>query len=351
MFYGKIYSIIQIKGDAFMINGKKKGAVAYIVLAIILIIVLAFAIFALLPKPQNHQGENPLRKQGDMPILVAHRGGDGEFPGNTLEAFYNAYSVDERVIMETDANITKDGVLILCHETYLDKRTNASGEIIDWNYTDMMEQKVNFGYDHGKIYADYNGKEVKPSDLENYPEGLEGRDSEVYLATTFEELLLAFPNNIISIEIKQGGDIGLAAAKEAVRIVKKHNAFDRVIFASFKDEIYEEYQRLDKSGELPDSFMYSPSLMGAVEYVALYYTGLDVFYDKHTSVLQIPMEEYGFNLSSKRFIEFAHKHNIAVHYWTINNEADMRTLIENGADAIMTDYPHLLKDVIESYSK
>lgn len=334
-----------------MKNNTQKGAVSYVALIIIGAIVLSFTVLALLPKPQNYKGENPLIKEGEMPILVAHRGGDGEFPGNTLEAFYNAYSVDTRVIMETDANITKDGVLILCHETYLDKRTNVTGNIIDWNYSDMMEQKVNFGYDHSKIYTDYNGKEVKPSDLEGYPEGLEGRDNEVYLATTFEELLTAFPNNIISIEIKQGGETGLLAVKEALRIVEKHNAFDRVIFASFKDEIFKEYKRLDKSGEVPDNFMYSPSLMGAVKYVALYFFGLDVFYNDGIAVLQIPMKEYGIGLSSKRLMKFANKHNIATHYWTINDESDMRKLIENGADAIMTDYPHLLKEVMESYNK
>ncbi len=339
-----------------MFTGKKSGSVGLVILIIILIIALALTIFALLPKPQSFKGENPLLKDGDRPILVAHRGGDGEFPGNTLEAFYNAYSVDERVLMETDANITKDGVLILCHETYLEKRTNVSGDIIDWNYSDMIEQKVNFGYhnktDSDELYpfADEYGKEIKPTDLEGYPEGLEGRDKEVYLATTFEELLVAFPNNIISVEIKQSGETGLAAAKEAVRIVSKHNAFDRVIFASFKDEVFAEYKRLQKSGEVPESFMYSPSLMGAIKYVALYFFGLDAFYNDGIAVLQIPMEEYGIGLSSKRLIRFANKHNIAVHYWTINDEDEMRTLIENGADAIMTDYPHKLKEVLDSYS-
>ena len=324
-------------------------------LIICIIIVSFFAVCNFMPRPQNYAGDNPLIRGGDLPILVAHRGGDGEFPGNTLEAFYNAYSVDERVIMETDINITKDGVLILCHETSLDKRTNVKGEIIDWNYSDLISQRVNFGY-HNKAdstelypFADEYGKQIKPSDLDGYPEGLEGRDKEIYLATTLEELLLAFPNNIISIEVKQGGEIGLKAVAAAVQLVKKYDAFDRVIFASFKDEIFEEYKRLDKSGEVPDSFMYSPSLMGAVKYVALYFLGLDVFYDDGISVLQIPVEEYGIGLSSKRLISNARKHNIATHYWTINDEDEMRMLIENGADAIMTDYPHKLKSVLDSY--
>lgn len=328
-----------------------------IVLAIIIVIVLAFAVFNLLPKPQNFEGDNPLRKTGDMPILVAHRGGDGEFPGNTLEAFYNAYSVDERVIMETDVNITKDGVVILCHDTTLDGTTNVTGEIIDWNYTDLLEQRVNFGYDNDddaeelSLFTDENGNIVYPKSLENYPNGLEGRDSEIFLVTTFEDLLVAFPNNIISIEIKQSGDVGLTALEEALRIVRKHDAFDRVIFASFHDEIYEEYKRLDASGEVPDSFMYSPSMGGAVKYYALYLLGLDVFFDDGISVLQIPTDKYGFNLSSARLIENARKHNIATHYWTINDVDEMKMLIENGADAIMTDYPHRLKEVFDSYNK
>ena len=204
-----------------------KGAAHPAVVIVILVIVAAFALLYFIPKPQSFEGTNPLRKTGEAPILVAHRGGDGEFPGNTLEAFYNAYSVDQRVIMETDINITKDGVLILNHETSLDKRTNAKGNIADWNYTDLIAERVNFGY-HNKaeseeltLFMDEYGKQIKPSDLENYPNGLEGRDPEIYLATSLEELMLAFPENIISIEVKQGGDTGLLAVKEALRLVEK----------------------------------------------------------------------------------------------------------------------------------
>ena len=46
-----------------------------------------------------------------------------------------------------------------------------------------------------------------------------------------------------------------------------------------------------------------------------------------------------------------HSHNLAVHYWTINDPEEMRYLIGIGADGIMTDYPHLLKEVYDSYGK
>ena len=331
---------------------KKRHRVLRTVALILLTVALVWAVLALLPRSHNTSGKNPLIRTGDMPIMVAHRGGDGEFPGNTLEAFYNAYSVDKNVIMETDVNLTADGVLILCHDTTLDGTTNAKGEIHDWTYERLRLENVNFGYDNneGKTqrFKDEKGNTVYPSSLENYPSGLPDRHSEIFMVTTLEDLLNAFPNNIVSIEIKQDGEVGLMAVREALRIVRDKDAFDRVIFASFHDEIFEEYKRLDASGEVPDSFMYSPSLSGAVTYYVLFLLGLDIFWGDGVKVLQIPTEKYGFSLSTPQLINNARSHNVATHYWTVNDVSEMKMLIENGADAIMTDYPHRLKEVINS---
>ena len=122
---------------------KKRLKIAALILAGI---ALVYGIIALLPRPANYSLENPMRKDGELPILIAHGGGNKEFPDNTLEAFYNAYSVDARVMMETDVSITKDGVVILSHDTTLDRKTNVTGSIADWNYSDLIAQKVDFGY-------------------------------------------------------------------------------------------------------------------------------------------------------------------------------------------------------------
>ena len=117
-----------------------------IVLTVLAVLLIAYGIIALFPRGDNYALENPMRKDGELPILIAHGGGNLEFPDNTLEAFYNAYSVDPRVMMETDVSITKDGVLILSHDTTLDRKTNVTGAIADWNYSDLIAQKVDFGY-------------------------------------------------------------------------------------------------------------------------------------------------------------------------------------------------------------
>ena len=102
----------------------KKGLkISLIIVGAILLVYLVLAIF---PRSNNYKFDNPMRTDSDLPILIAHGGGNKEFPDNTLEAFYNAYSVDQRVMMETDVSITKDGVVILSHDVTLDRKTNVA---------------------------------------------------------------------------------------------------------------------------------------------------------------------------------------------------------------------------------
>lgn len=333
----------------------RKLRIAAIVLAVSAAVWL---LLYLLPRPQNFKTENPMRRDGDLPILIAHGGGNGEFPDNTLEAFYNAYSVDPRVMMETDVSITKDGVVILSHDTTLDRKTNVTGAIADWNYSDLMAQRVDFGYTNemqdgvrvGELdhFSDENGVDKYPADVE-YPEGVTPRDGTVFLATTLEELLVAFPENRINVEIKQEGELGIRALRECLRLLEQYDAFDRVVLASFHEEIYDEFLRMKKAGEVPENFMFSPAYDAATSFYVLQLLGLDLFFGDPMCVFQLPMEEYGFDLATKGMVRAANRHNMAVHYWTINDPEDMRHLIEIGADGIMTDYPHRLKEVYDAY--
>ena len=94
--------------------------------------------------------------------------------------------------------------------------------------------------------------------------------------------------------------------------------------------------------------MYSPAYDAATKFFVLQLLKLDVFFDDKLCVFQFPMEEKGFDLATMSFTDAAHKHNLAVHYWTINDPEDMKLLIEIGADGIMTDFPHRLKEVYDS---
>ncbi|MBQ5801862.1 MAG: glycerophosphodiester phosphodiesterase [Clostridia bacterium] len=340
----------------------KKQKALYITAIVLGAVFALYLLFACLPKPQNYAFSNPMLKTGDMPHLVAHGGGNKEFPDNTLEAFYNAYDADSNAMMETDVSITKDGVVILSHDISLDRKTNATGAIADWNYTDLIAQKVDFSYLNSSVeneaftgtdadrkkFKNDEGVFVAPTDVPGYPQGLPGRDKEVFLATTLEELLVAFPQNRISIEIKQSGETGYRALNAVMQLLEKHNAYGRVVLASFHAEIYKKLQAMQKQNP---SLLYSPETGGVVKYFILKTLGLDFFFRNGVGMLQIPTSQMGINLATKSLVKNAHKHNIAVHYWTVDDVEEMKHLIKIGADGITTNYPHRLKQVYETYAK
>lgn len=324
---------------------------------IIAAILVVYLIVALLPRKKSVESNPFIIDKDAKPLLIAHGGGHGEFPDNTLEACYNAYSVDPCVMLEMDVSITKDGVIIMSHDTTLNRRTNAEGRIADWTYSDLVSKKVDFGYlnedndgnliDDKVKYKDFSGKAVTPRDVPNFPNGLPERDPDIFMVTRLIDVLEAFPNNTVNVEIKQDGETGLNALAAVIKIVEEKDAFDKVVLASFHKEIYNELKSI-AAYEHPE-MLFSPQDSGVAALLISSAIAMDVFYNEPVAVLQIPMSQkvkgITVRLDGKWFVNAAHRHNIAVHYWTIDDEEDMKYLIEIGADGIMTNLPHTLQKV------
>ena len=54
----------------------------------------------------------------------------------------------------------------------------------------------------------------------------------------------------------------------------------------------------------------------------------------------------GINLGTAQVINYAHSHNVAIHYWTVNDADRMAYLTSIRADGIMSDYPDLLSETL-----
>lgn len=270
----------------------------------------------------------------DKTFVSAHRSGGGIAPENTLMAFENCinsknFNVD---IFEFDLHITKDGKLILLHDETLDRTTNskeAYGEEgvlpITKTYAELRE--LNFG----ENFCDENG---------NYPyRGLRGDDIPDNLrALLLEDVLDYLQSNGdfgYIIEIKNGGEDGFRAADELYRILGEKNLLDNVIFGTFHGEVS------DYVDEHCRDLMRSASIKETVMYYFACSFGIELNKDFYKfEALQIPANQYViFRLGTKRVINYAHRHNIAVQYWTINDPEDIKYLSEIGADCIMSDVP------------
>lgn len=332
-----------------MFRKRRRGRTALIVVGAIALIYL---LIALMPPVQGYKYDNPFIAE-DKPLVFAHRGGSDEFPENTLEAYYHTTSILPDAVLETDVRLTKDGVLILLHDGTLDSNCDRTGEIKDITYEELLSERVNFGYDNdtegGKLvgemtpFENREGIVVKPTDI-NYPEGVSPRDEEIFLVTRFDELLTAFPNNLISVEIKDE-ERGVETLHELLRVIGEHDAFDRVLVASFIEEVVGECKRMVRSGEVSDRLMYTVALAPSIGFIALQFFGLDSLFYSGAAAVHYPTEEFGFNLAKKSLVKAANEHNIAVHYFTIDDKEEMEMLIEIGADGIMTDNPTVIDEL------
>lgn len=326
---------------------------------ILLIIILFFSVINIIP-PKENVGNNPfIVGNGNLPLIAAHRGGTFNNPENTMLAFREAVNTIGVDIIESDLYLTKDGYLVYNHDAYIDETCNINGDISLEEVKKLCENKENRhyikdmtlaeleNYNFGYYFEDENNNRIyKDKTKEEFQElGLQ-------IATVeklFDEFYESNPNLLFIVEIKNSGDLGYKACKILNDTLNLYpNYKDQIVVGTFHDEIEVELKTNYK-----ELFRGAPT-GSAAKFVITQYLGVNIFDNSDFACLQVPTSyDVGITISldNKGLIERAHRRNIAVQYWTINDPDEMRKLIELGCDAIMTDNPKLLKEVLVEYQK
>ena len=275
-------------------------------------------------------------------MVSAHRSGGGIFPENTLMAFEGCVSSKDfkTDIFEFDLHITKDGELILLHDDTLDRTTNSE-EVFGVtgarpeNYTLAQLKQLNFG----DGFVDDNG---------NTPyKGLNGSAVPASLhAVTLNEVLDLLEGSggfRYIIEIKNRKELGFAAADALYTILSTKKLLPKAIVGTFNGEIT---RYIDDC--YPD-MLRSASITEVIEFYVSSLLGLHTApgYYRFTA-LQIPANQFMIKLGTSKLTNYAHKNNIAVQYWTINDAEDITMLKEINADCIMSDVPDVAYNILNN---
>ena len=276
---------------------------------------------------------NPLITPVGVTMLSGHRAGGGIAPENTMMALKNCVESDvyQLDIFEFDIHLTADGVPVLIHDSTLDRTSDAVeyfGEedvkVGDKTFAELKNLNMGalFENDSGEMpFAWLTGDEV-PEDLRiiSLDEAL------AYLESAGEFRYI--------IEVKNSGETGLKATDILYNTLVEHGCLERTIVGTFNNEVTEYMD-----ATYPD-MLRSAGFNEAIKFYLCSLVGWKVKEDSFRFVaLQIPTTDYVVNLGTSRVINYAHKNNIAVQYWTINDPAEMARLQSIGADAIMTDVP------------
>ncbi len=279
---------------------------------------IAFSIFAciglmylgLLFMPASGPVTSVAFYQDDKFEVIAHGNGRALLPGNTLEAAVNALTVGTD-ILELDIHLTADNQLVVRHDEIIDTTTKGTGRIADMTLAELQQFDVGF---HEIDYPNLRA-----------PDGI--------VIPTLESLFKRMPSSRYLIELKP---VETRAADHLCQLVKDNGLVDQVVVGSFHSSVL-KYFRQTCPG--------IPTSMGQSEVawmVVLNHLGLTHLLSPEAVSVQVPMSYAGVNILTPALVKAAHKLNLRIDVWTINDPGIMQSLIEMGVDGVITDRPDLL---------
>lgn len=249
------------------------------------------------------------------PRLVAHRGGSGLAPENTMVAFRAAVEDWAADVIELDVRATVDGHCVVCHDSTVDRTTDGSGAVAEKSLEELrwLDAGYHFSPDRGRSFP-FRGRGIR--------------------IPTLDEVLDALPSTPLIIEVK-----ARAVLPPLFRAIRGARAEPRVILAS----------EAGADWSIPADEYAGPlcaSTNDLRRFIVLHKMRLGRLWAPYAELVSVPEFWRGMRVVTPHFIRDMHAHDLPVHVWTVDEEDTMRRLLDWGVDGILTDRPDRLADVL-----
>jgi glycerophosphoryl diester phosphodiesterase len=237
------------------------------------------------------------------PIAFAHRGYAAGVPENSMAAFQRAVDLGYRYL-ETDARVTADGVAVAFHDVLLDRMTDLHGRLARRPWEEVSRARI-------------GGTEPIPR---------------------LADVLATWPDCFVNVDVKSDG-----AVPATLDTLARTGAADRVCIAAFSDRRLAVLRETLGPGVC--------TALGPLEISRLRVMGWrqspaqPVFGAGRAA--QVPMRIGPVPFVDTRLVAAAHDRGLAVHVWTVNDAADMQTVLNLGVDGVMTDRAEVLRGILE----
>jgi glycerophosphoryl diester phosphodiesterase len=233
--------------------------------------------------------------------IHAHRGVSTRAPENSLAAAREAITAGADYI-ETDVQLSKDGVLVIAHDSDFSRLGGVAKKVWDLTYDEIRAIPI------GERSAPEYREEITP---------------------TLDALLAEAKGRIkLNIELKYYGGHQPGLAGKVIEAVRQHGMLDQVVIQCLEYEPLVEVHRL--APNVPVGYLLS--------FNAREPSRLDVHF---LSVQQSRLDH--------RFIRRAHRRGQQVYAWTVDAPNDMERLFDLGIDGIITDQSALARTTLNKY--
>ena len=249
----------------------------------------------------------------DRPLVIAHAGGDQDYPHSTLYAYAQSAAAGSD-ILELDVMLTADGALIVQHDDTVDRTTEASGAVNALTLAEIRALDNAHWFvpgrwgDQTRPDSEYVFRGVRTGAVEP-PEGFGPDDFRV---ATFREVAERFPHHVLDVEIKlqRGSDgeedpaSGIAAAEVLAAEIADLGREDSVIVACFNDAVLETFS------DLAPTVATTP---GETALLGWFAAGQAL--DRRVSVVQVPFTYQGVPVVTADTVARVHDEGREVWVW------------------------------------
>lgn len=230
--------------------------------------------------------------------ITAHRGSSKEAPENTMAAIKQAVE-DLSDYAEIDVQETKDGVVVLGHDSTLRRVAGVNRTIGSYTFEELQALDVG-------VWFSEDFKEEKIPTLEEVMEYCKGKIN-------------------LNIEIKGAGDDSLLPEKVAL-LIDKYQMAEQCVVTSSRFTYLSRIKKLDE--KIRTGYIVSAA------------------YGNYYSSDDIDLISLQSSFVTERLVEAAHQKGKAVHAWTVNSKSEMERMKMLSVDNIITDYPVLAREII-----
>lgn len=236
------------------------------------------------------------------PLAIAHRGGVAMGPENTLATFERTTALGVRYL-ETDVQTTRDGDPVCFHDATLARVTGAPGAVAEHSTRSLRRLRV-------------DGSEPIP---------------------TLAEAMGSFPDTRFTIDLKD------EASGPALVTLLQHNPSwaARVCIAGAWSNRLLRVQRAVPDVTTALGWRALTTLIAASRSYARPPARV-----ASGTFAHVPLRLGRVPIYAERIVRRAHALDIRVAVWTVNDRLTMVRLLEAGVDAIITDHPDLLREVL-----
>jgi glycerophosphoryl diester phosphodiesterase len=241
------------------------------------------------------------------PLVIGHRGASTHAPENTSAAFELAITHRADAI-EFDVSLSSDRQVMVIHDTTVDRTTNGKGKVAHLSFSEL--QKLDAGYKFSEAFA---GEKI-PS-----------------LIDVFER----FGTRILmNIELKNYSTPFDGLVKIVVNLVKSYKLENRIIFSSFLSNNLNIARKL--LPEVPCALLADSGWKG---YIQRRYGWKKKYQALHPYVTDV----------DEKLVRDIHGENKRVHVWTVNEEDDLKRMLDLQVDGVFTDDPAMLRRMMEQH--